>query len=213
MYLSLFSTDGILPRAYGLPKIHKNSDPLRIIVSYVNSPLYKLSSCLSQHFISLYLPQPKSHIKNSFCLIEELRDKIVSHDYDLISLDVTSLFTNILSNLVIEDIKKRWSPISNNTKFTLDEFLIGIDFILSSTFFKFENKVYRPLVVPWAHHYLLLFRISLCLTLKLWQWKSYVLFCLSISDMLMMSSLWFLNYTLMRWSRSLILFMKEFSLL
>lgn len=68
---------------------------------------------------------------------------MMSHDFDLISLDVTSLFTNIPSDLAIKVIKKRWSFISRNTKFTLDEFLIAINFILSSTFFKFENKIYK----------------------------------------------------------------------
>ncbi|EFN63478.1 hypothetical protein EAG_07003, partial [Camponotus floridanus] len=36
-------TDGSLPRAYGLPKIHKVNCPYRIIVSSIDSPLYKLS--------------------------------------------------------------------------------------------------------------------------------------------------------------------------
>jgi len=32
-----------IPRAYGLPKIHKTVCPLRIIVSSVNSSLYNLA--------------------------------------------------------------------------------------------------------------------------------------------------------------------------
>lgn len=42
-YRFLLSTDGILPRAYGLPKIHKQEYPFRIIVSSVNSIFYKKS--------------------------------------------------------------------------------------------------------------------------------------------------------------------------
>jgi len=45
-YRSLLNTDGILPRAYGLPKIHKKDCPLRIIISSINSPLYSLAAFL-----------------------------------------------------------------------------------------------------------------------------------------------------------------------
>ena len=42
-YRSLLSSDGILPRAYALPKIHKQDCPFRVIVSSINSPLYLLT--------------------------------------------------------------------------------------------------------------------------------------------------------------------------
>jgi len=34
VYKRLLTTDGLLPRAYGLPKIHKKDFPLRIIISF-----------------------------------------------------------------------------------------------------------------------------------------------------------------------------------
>jgi len=42
-YSILNSTKAILPRAYGLPKIHKEGHPLRIIISSSGSPLHKLA--------------------------------------------------------------------------------------------------------------------------------------------------------------------------
>ena len=42
-YRRLLTTDGIIPRVYGLTKIHKDGNPLRMIVSSVNSPLYYFS--------------------------------------------------------------------------------------------------------------------------------------------------------------------------
>jgi len=44
-YFSLHSTDSILPKAYGLPKIRKINFPFRIIVSSINT-LYPLASFL-----------------------------------------------------------------------------------------------------------------------------------------------------------------------
>jgi len=40
----LNSTNAILPRTYGLPKIHKNGFPLRIIVLFTGSPLHNLAT-------------------------------------------------------------------------------------------------------------------------------------------------------------------------
>ena len=42
-YKMLYSSDGLCPRFYGLPKIHKPGIPLRPIVSFVNSPTYAIS--------------------------------------------------------------------------------------------------------------------------------------------------------------------------
>jgi len=61
-YRSLRLSDGVLPRAYGLPKIHKQNCPLRIIVSSVNSPLHAFAAYL-HNILYLHLPRPKSHIK------------------------------------------------------------------------------------------------------------------------------------------------------
>jgi len=43
-YRRIYCGDGNLPRAYGLPKIHKQNCPLRIIVSTINSYFYLQSS-------------------------------------------------------------------------------------------------------------------------------------------------------------------------
>jgi len=43
-YFLLRSSDASLPKAYGLPKIHKHNYPLRMIVSSTNGALYNLTS-------------------------------------------------------------------------------------------------------------------------------------------------------------------------
>lgn len=42
----LRSSDKLLPKAYGLPKIHKEHIPLKIIISSVNNLLHSLASFL-----------------------------------------------------------------------------------------------------------------------------------------------------------------------
>jgi len=51
-YFSLFSSDSGLPKAYGLPKIHKKDYPFRIIVSSINTAL---ALCISFIFAICYL--------------------------------------------------------------------------------------------------------------------------------------------------------------
>ncbi|EFN60764.1 hypothetical protein EAG_12834, partial [Camponotus floridanus] len=72
-YKSLNCTDGVLPRAYGLPKIHKKNNPLRIIVSSKNTPLYGLAKFLHD-IIYKSIPRPDSQIINSTQVVERIDD-------------------------------------------------------------------------------------------------------------------------------------------
>ena len=47
-YKMLDSSDGLWPRFYGLPKIHKTGIPLRPLVSFVNSATYAISGYLAR---------------------------------------------------------------------------------------------------------------------------------------------------------------------
>lgn len=70
-YRVLNVSDSILPRAYGLPKIHKPNCPFRLIVSSFNRPLYNLASFIHRILIKSF-PTAHSHIKNSFELVKKL---------------------------------------------------------------------------------------------------------------------------------------------
>jgi len=59
-YYSLFSSNLILSKAYGLPRIHKKDYLFRIIVSSINTALYPLASFL-QIIISNSLTQSNNN--------------------------------------------------------------------------------------------------------------------------------------------------------
>jgi len=143
-YRRIYCGDGNLPRAYGLPKIHKPNCPLRIIVSTINSPLYSLSVFLKD---ILYESLDKSvgFVANSYQLTKELIDFKMEPNYKLVSLDVISLFTNVPIELAMESIEKRWSSISRMTLIPLKEFLSAVEFVLNSTFFTFNNTCYKQI--------------------------------------------------------------------
>lgn len=139
---SLLRSDGVLPRAYGLPKIHKTVYPLRIIVSSINSLLHNFAAYL-HNILHDNLPNSKSYIANSFELVKKLNNLHVEDHFKLISLDVVSLFTNVPIDLIIGDVAKRWYLLKEKIKMPYFEFLIGLRLVLNSTFFKFNGTVYK----------------------------------------------------------------------
>jgi len=141
-YFSLFSSDSVLPKAYGLLKIHKKNFPFRIIVSSINTALYALASYL-QSIITSSLTLDNKQVKNSFELYKALSGTELCNTYELISLDVVSLFTNIPQDLAINSIFNRWTLIKEETYIPKEEFIEAIKLILSSTYFVFNKKIYR----------------------------------------------------------------------
>jgi len=69
----------------------------------------------------------------------------IPKNYVLISLDVKSLFTNIPVELVIEGINRRWEYIEKETKISKIEFIDAVRFVLNSTFFTFDNIIYKQI--------------------------------------------------------------------
>jgi len=64
-------SNAILPRAYGLSKIHKSGIPLRIIIFSFGSPLHNLANFV-QEILSLSFPSFFSHIHNNLDLLKKL---------------------------------------------------------------------------------------------------------------------------------------------
>ncbi|XP_011705916.1 PREDICTED: uncharacterized protein LOC105461126 [Wasmannia auropunctata] len=141
-YLALHCSDTSLPKAYGLPKIHKKDVPLRIIVSSVNSAVNPLATFLHE-IISKSTTPTNSHVTNSFDLYKTLTGKEIGESDNLISLDVISLFTNVPVDLALDGISSRWNEIEKNTTIPFEEFMSAIKFVLTSTFFTFNDVIYK----------------------------------------------------------------------
>lgn len=63
-YYFLYFSDSLLPKTYGLPKIHKDNILFRIIVSSVNTSLHHLVTHL-HNILSTSIPKADSFINNS----------------------------------------------------------------------------------------------------------------------------------------------------
>ncbi|RLU24139.1 hypothetical protein DMN91_004349 [Ooceraea biroi] len=108
-----------LSRSYGLPKIHKDGYPLRIIVSTIGSPFYNIA-CFLHKILNDSISKPVLHVKDSWSFVRNISNSKIDGNEIMVSLDATSLFTNIPKELVLRAIERRWHLIRDSTSFNLD---------------------------------------------------------------------------------------------
>lgn len=140
----LRSSDSLLPRAYGIPKIHKINHPYRVIVSTIDSPLHKFSVFLHK-ILYKSIPNSPFFVKDSFELHNVLAGLELNSGFILASLDVVSLFTNVPIELACASVSRRWQYIKIHTKINEHEFINAIKFVMSSTYFTFNNIIYKQI--------------------------------------------------------------------
>ena len=151
-YKYLYPTAENVPRLYYTPKIHKNNCPLRPIVDYTGTIGYNTSRWLADILGGL-VGKTKHHVQNSKHLAEELQSVIIEEEDILNSHNVVSLFTNTPIDQVLEIVKTRLENESilrdynknNDTNLESDDVVQLLDFILTTTYFTFRDKIYRQL--------------------------------------------------------------------
>ncbi|XP_018353715.1 PREDICTED: uncharacterized protein LOC108755288 [Trachymyrmex septentrionalis] len=111
-------------------------------MSSVGSPLHSLATFLHKKLFKT-IPRADSYMKNSFELVERLRDVHFTGTHELTSLDVTSLFTNVPTDVAIDCVNEHWRAVSIDCSLPKKEFLGAIQFVLDSSFFVFDNVFYR----------------------------------------------------------------------
>ena len=89
MYKFLCSTDSVLPRMYGLTKIHKPNLPLIPIVSFVGSATYELSKFL-KNILSPLVGNTVYTVKNSAEFVELIEKINILDNESQMSFDVVS---------------------------------------------------------------------------------------------------------------------------
>ncbi|KAJ0057450.1 hypothetical protein NL108_006138 [Boleophthalmus pectinirostris] len=144
-YNDLIPTASITPRIYGTPKIHKTDTPLRPIVDSIGSVTYNLSKALVE-IIKPLIGQTKFNCKNAKQLAQELKNITIAPDEILISHDVISLFTktpvDVTLRIVQEKLKKD-RTLKKRTNLTVDDITQLLRFVAKSTYFQYNNIIYR----------------------------------------------------------------------
>ena len=81
-------------------------------------------------------------MNGSLDLKKELEDLVVDDDHVLLSLDVSSLFTNVPCDLVLKSLDRRCQLIRNNCRIPFDEIISCTKFLFENTYFTFNNNIY-----------------------------------------------------------------------
>ena len=82
------------PRFYGLPKIHKANCPMHPIVSACGTATYQLAKFLTK-ILQRYMGITPSFVKVCKNFSEHLRSVNISEEEELLSFDISALFTSI----------------------------------------------------------------------------------------------------------------------
>ena len=129
---NLIPSNAILPRIYGLPKIHKDRVPLRPIVNTIGSPTYLLSKFLAKKLLPM-AGNTSSFIKNSTSFVDWVKNIEVNKEDILVSFDIVSLYTMIPIEEAIDGINYMTDGDIANLVRTC----------LKSTYFSYQGNIYE----------------------------------------------------------------------
>ena len=106
-YNQLLPTGNSSPpaRFYGLPKIHKANCPMCPIVSACGTSTYNLAKYLTK-ILKVYIGHSSSFVKDSKDLTDKLQSIKLQDNEELVSFDVSALFTSIPVNQALDVINQ-----------------------------------------------------------------------------------------------------------
>ena len=142
MFARLHPTGSVIPRMYGLPKVHKPGLPLRPILDMSNSPYHPLAKWLAEILEPVRRELAIYSLRDTFQFVDKVNDLQVGDQY-MCSLDVESLFTNVplkeTVNYICEYIERSnrdvGIPVADLKKLLL--------LCTENVQFMFNNAIYR----------------------------------------------------------------------
>ena len=154
-YRRMYPTGGIIPKFYGLPKIHKQNTPLRPIVSSIGSVTYGVAKEIAR-IIKPLVGSTEHHVNNSKEFIEEIKKIKLEEGECITSYDVSALFTSVPVPTTLDIINNKLqqdADLPNRTNMAAVNITELLDFCLSNTYFIFQGVFFqkKPRVQPWVH--------------------------------------------------------------
>ena len=144
-YRTMYPTGCVLPKFYGLPKIHKTGTPLRPVVSSRGSVTYGVAKVLSKVIQPLVGKSPH-HIQTTSDFVSKAKRFTLQLGECLSSYDVTSLFTSVPIDPalnVIKDVLDKDEKLKDRTVLSVQDIIELLGFCLHNTYFSFQNKFYE----------------------------------------------------------------------
>ena len=128
---------------YLLPKIHKPNNPGRPIVNSTRSITEKISAFVDEH-LRRFIPRIPSYVKDTTHFINIMKNIQLDPDDLFVTIDVSSLYTNITHIEGISAINKMMEDTGTDT--VLKMFISNlIHQVLTKNYFKFNDKLYEQI--------------------------------------------------------------------
>lgn len=142
-FFAIYPINNSISRAYGLVKAHKESFPMRPVVSSIGSPGYRLSKFINKILYELLVPSYPHTVRNSLEFVQSIRlVNSIESDEVMVSLDVVSMYPSIPHDLV-EHVLWEQFKANNQLKIPANELMIVIRWILGNSTFKFNDRIYQ----------------------------------------------------------------------
>uniref|UniRef100_A0A8D8Y5E7 Reverse transcriptase domain-containing protein n=1 Tax=Cacopsylla melanoneura TaxID=428564 RepID=A0A8D8Y5E7_9HEMI len=131
------------PSIYAKPKVHKQNNPLRIIVNCKDSPTEKLAKFLCKNYLNKISYHTESNIKNSYHFVECLKNMNITGTDTMASFDVEDLFGSVPVRETNEIIMRKLKENENITTRELSGIQELLEIVSSNNYFQHKGKVYR----------------------------------------------------------------------
>ena len=139
-YKSMYPTDGIPPKLYGLNKIHKLDTPLRPIVSSCGSVTYGVAKELTK-ILKLLVGKSPHHINNTHDFVEQVKQFTLAPGKCLSSYDVSAMFTSVPVDpalVVIKGLQEKDPTLKDRLVLPVKDIILLLEFCLKNMYFSFQ---------------------------------------------------------------------------
>lgn len=131
----------LVPKLYSLIKLHKDNYPIRPVVSFCTAPSVKISKMLINLIRNHCNFTPKFSIKNSYELVDKIKNVTIPPNGKLVSFDVSNLFPSIPPLDTINLVEKLLAK-NNVNPIIKQDILQLLSVCLKQNYFQFDNKIY-----------------------------------------------------------------------
>jgi hypothetical protein len=145
LFNRLNPNNSVAPHIYGLPKIHKPGNPLRPIVSCIDSPCHRLARYLTE-VLNPLVGKTSSFVKDSKHLVGILEEVETDEADTMTSFDVESLFTNVPTDETLEILKDKLDKddtLSSRTPIPKENVLELTRLCITTTYFQYKDAFYQ----------------------------------------------------------------------
>ena len=126
-YHFLHCSKGVIPRFYDLPKVHKVTVHLCLIVSFFDLPTYNLSKFFSRLLSRLLVN--RYSVCNSKKFVDYVKNFTIFENAILVSYDVVSWFTSVLVSKVLGlvlDVLPSDKSLASRTSLDIPDIALGL---------------------------------------------------------------------------------------